>query len=129
VSSAGTLLPGVPPQQMAEVMAGGTRSVDRVGVSFGLVNVPVGLVLREPGTRGPLRRVRSRHLLPHRYKRVNQDAGEEVHCDDIVQRRRVDAGNYVIVTREEPEAVPIAAMSKSQLYDWRSSSTSPAGRR
>ena len=88
---------------------GTTESVPRAiwtgSVTFGLVNVPVGMysateeheVSFHQFERGTSSRIR--------YKRINEDTGEEVDYDDIVKGAEVGDGQYVIITPEELEAV------------------------
>lgn len=74
-------------------------------VSFGLVTIPVRLysatseqtVRFHQFERGTGSRIR--------YRRVNEDTGQEVDYGDIVKGYEVDDGRHVIVTPEELEAV------------------------
>lgn len=74
-------------------------------MTFGLVTVPVELhsATRDLSVRfhqfeqGTSSRIR--------YRRVNEDTGEEVDYDDIVKGYDVGGGEYVIVSREELESV------------------------
>jgi len=81
------------------------RSIWTGSVSFGLVNVPVGLysatqdhdVHFHQFEKGTSARIRNR--------RVNEETGEEVEYDDIVKGAEVDDGTYVQLTPEELESV------------------------
>jgi DNA end-binding protein Ku len=81
------------------------RSIWTGSLSFGLVNVPVKLysatheheVSFHQFERGTSARIR--------YKRVNEETGDEVEFDDIVKGAEIDDGRYVIITPEELESV------------------------
>jgi DNA end-binding protein Ku len=81
------------------------RSIWTGSLSFGLVNVPVKLysatheheVSFHQFERGTSSRIR--------YKRVNEDTGDEVDFDDIVKGAEIGDGKYVIITPEELESV------------------------
>lgn len=81
------------------------RSIWTGSLSFGLVNVPVGLhtatqdkaIAFHEFQRGTSARIR--------HKRVSQDTGEEVEFSDIVKGYEVGDGSYVLLEPEELEAV------------------------
>lgn len=81
------------------------RAIWTGALSFGLVNVPVGLysateeheVRFHQFQRGASSRIR--------YKRVNADTGREVDYTDIVKGADIGDGRYVVLTAEELEAV------------------------
>jgi DNA end-binding protein Ku len=81
------------------------RAIWTGSVSFGLVNVPVGLysatqdhdVHFHQFEKGTSSRVRN--------QRVNADTGEEVDYDDIVKGAEISDGDYVMLTQEELESV------------------------
>jgi DNA end-binding protein Ku len=81
------------------------RAIWTGAVSFGLVNVPVGLysatqeheVRFHQFEKGTSARIRNR--------RVNEETGEEVDYDDIVKGAEVGDGKYVQLTQEELESV------------------------
>jgi DNA end-binding protein Ku len=81
------------------------RAIWTGSLSFGLVNVPVGLyaAIQEHEVRfHQFQRGTSSRI---RYRRVNQDTGEEVPYEEIVKGAEVDGGQYVVLTREELEQV------------------------
>jgi len=81
------------------------RAIWTGSVSFGLVNVPVGLysatqdhdVHFHQFAKGTSSRIRN--------QRVNEDTGDEVDYDDIVKGAEVGDGDYVMLTPEELESV------------------------
>lgn len=81
------------------------RAIWTGSVSFGLVNVPVGLfsatedhdVHFHQFEKGTSSRVRN--------QRVNEDTGDEVAYSDVVKGAEVSDGGYVMLTQEELESV------------------------
>jgi DNA end-binding protein Ku len=81
------------------------RAIWTGSVSFGLVNVPVGLfsathdhdVHFHQFEKGTASRIRN--------ERVNEDTGDEVSYDDIVKGADIGEGEYVMLTQEELESV------------------------
>lgn len=90
------------------------RSIWTGALTFGLVNVPVGLysatsehdVSFNQFQRGTSDRIR--------YKRVNERTGEEVAFKDIVKGHDLGGGDYVIIEPEELEAI---APGRSRALD------------
>lgn len=90
------------------------RAIWTGSLSFGLVNVPVGLysatVDKSPHfnqfERGTSDRIR--------YRRVNERTGDEVDYADIVKGARVAGDQYVVVTPEELESI---APGRSRTID------------
>ena len=81
------------------------RAIWSGSVSFGLVNVPVGLysatedhdVHFHQFEKGTSSRIRN--------ERVNEDTGDEVDYKDIVKGAEISDGEYVMLTQEELESV------------------------
>ncbi len=81
------------------------RAIWTGSVSFGLVNVPVGLysatqdhdVHFHQFEKGTSSRIRN--------QRVNEDTGDEVEFKDVVKGAEVSDGEYVMLTQEELESV------------------------
>jgi DNA end-binding protein Ku len=94
------------------------RSIWSGSLAFGLVNVPVGLysathdltVRFHQFERGTSSRIR--------YRRVNEDTGEEVDYGDIVKGHDVGGGEYVIVTPEELEEVEPGRSRTIEITDF-----------
>lgn len=94
------------------------RSIWTGALSFGLVNVPVGLysateeheVRFHQFERGTSARIR--------YKRVNEDTGKEVAYHDIVKGADIGDGRYVVLTSEELEAVEPGKSRTIDLMDF-----------
>lgn len=88
------------------------RAIWKGSISFGLVNIPIGLF---PATRKEdisFRQLRAGDLSPIRYKRVAEADGEEVPWEKIVKGYEHEKGEFVIVTDEDFEkAIPEATQS------------------
>ena len=108
------------------------RAIWTGAVSFGLVNVPVGLysatedhdVHFHQFEKGTSARVRN--------QRVNEKTGDEVAYKDVVKGAELSDGGYVMITQEElsPSSPPRAARSTSPtssrpLRSTRSTTRSP----
>jgi DNA end-binding protein Ku len=74
-------------------------------VSFGLVNVPVGLYSATQDHEVHFHQFEKGTSSRIRNQRVNADTGEEVDYDDIVKGAEISDGDYVMLTPEELESV------------------------
>jgi DNA end-binding protein Ku len=94
------------------------RSIWTGSVSFGLVNVPVGLysatqdhdVHFHQFEKGTSSRIRN--------ERVNEDTGDEVAYGDIVKGAEVSDGGYVMLTQEELESVEPGRSRTIEISDF-----------
>jgi DNA end-binding protein Ku len=94
------------------------RAIWTGSVSFGLVNVPVGLfsatedhdVHFHQFEEGTSSRVRNR--------RVNEDTGDEVAYKDVVKGAEVGDGGYVMLTQDELESVEPGKSRTIDIYDF-----------
>jgi DNA end-binding protein Ku len=81
------------------------RAIWTGSVSFGLVNVPVGLYSATQDHEVHFHQFEKGTSSRIRYDRVNQDTGEEVAYEDIVKGAEIGDGEYVMLTQEELEKV------------------------
>ncbi len=99
---------GARPLQLSYFM----RAIWKGSISFGLVNIPIGLF---PATRKEdvsFRQLRADDLSPIRYKRVAEADGEEVPWEKIVKGYEHEKGEFVVVTDKDFEkAMPEATQS------------------
>ena len=88
------------------------RAIWKGSISFGLVNIPIGLY---PATRREdisFRQLREGDLSPIRYKRVAEADGEEVPWEKIVKGYEHEKGEFVIIDDKDFEkAMPEATQS------------------
>ncbi len=84
------------------------RAIWKGAISFGLVNIPVGLY---PATRATdeikFHLLRRKDLSPIKHKRVAEADGEEVPWEEIVKGYEYAAGHHVVLTPEDFERVKI----------------------
>lgn len=83
-------------------------------LSFGLVSVPVGLYTATADQTIHFNQLHKGTSNRVRYKKVDEDSGEELSTEDIVNGYPLGGGEYVVVTREEMAA---AAPGKSELIE------------
>jgi DNA end-binding protein Ku len=83
-------------------------------LSFGLVSVPVGLYTATEDQTIHFNQLHKGTSHRIRYKKVDEETGEEITSDDIVNGYPLGGGEYVVVTREE---MAEAAPGKSELIE------------
>jgi DNA end-binding protein Ku len=83
-------------------------------LSFGLVNVPVGLFSATADQTIHFNQLHKNTSHRVRYKKVDEETGEELSSEDIVNGYPLGGGEYVVVTREE---MAEAAPGKSELIE------------
>jgi DNA end-binding protein Ku len=81
------------------------RAIWTGSVSFGLVNVPVGLFSATQDHEVHFHQFEKGTSSRIRYERVNEDTGEEVPYKDIAKGAEISDGEYVMLTQEELESV------------------------
>lgn len=86
------------------------RAIWKGSISFGLVNIPVGLYsATRAGTNIKLRMLRAKDQSPIKYKRVAEADDKEVPWDEIVKGYEYEKGAFVVVTDEDFEKVNVAS--------------------
>jgi DNA end-binding protein Ku len=86
------------------------RAIWKGSISFGLVNIPVGLYsATRPGNEIKLRMLRDSDESPIKYKRVAEADGKEVEWEHIVKGFEYEKGEYVILTDKDFERVQVAS--------------------
>lgn len=94
------------------------RAIWSGSVAFGLVNVPVQLFSATQDLTVQFHQFERGTSSRIRYRRVNEDTGEEVDYDDIVKGHEIADGEYVIVTPEELEAVEPGRSRTIEITDF-----------
>ncbi len=74
-------------------------------ISFGLLNVPVSVHSAVKSVDLHFRMLDSRDNKPIRYERVNAETGKEVPWKDIIKAFEYQKGNYVVLEKEDFDAV------------------------
>jgi DNA end-binding protein Ku len=88
------------------------RTIWKGSISFGLVNIPIGLYPATRTERVSFRQLRESDLSPIRYKRVAEEDNEEVPWEHIVKGYEYEKGQFVVITDADFEkAMPEATQS------------------
>jgi DNA end-binding protein Ku len=94
------------------------RAIWKGSISFGLVNIPIGLY---PATRKEelrFRLLRKSDLSPVNYKRVAEKDGKEVPWDQIVKGYEYEKGKFVVLKEEDFERVDLEATQTVDIQDF-----------
>lgn len=91
------------------------RSIWKGSITFGLVNIPVGLYSAEKREETvSFHMLDRRNMARLRYKRVNEETGKEVPWDETVRGYEVEGGKHVVISDEDLER---ASPEKTQTVD------------
>jgi DNA end-binding protein Ku len=77
------------------------RAIWKGSISFGLVQIPVGLYSAEESDELSFTMLDKRDLSPIGYERVNKKSGKEVPWADIVKGYEYEPGEYVVLQKED----------------------------
>ena len=95
------------------------RTIWKGSISFGLVNIPVGLY---PATRSAnqvkFRMLRKSDHSPIRYKRVAETDEKEVAWEDIVKGYEYEKDNFVVLSEKDLERVKIASTQTVDIKEF-----------
>ena len=95
------------------------RAIWKGSISFGLVNIPVGLyTATKPGQEIKFRLLRKTHLSPVRYKRVAEEDGKEVAWEDIVKGYEYSKGEFVVLDEEDFAQVRIKSTQTVDIKEF-----------
>jgi len=94
------------------------RAIWTGSLSFGLVNVPVGLFTATEDRTIHFNQFQSGTADRIRQKRVNERTGDEVEYADVVKGYDLGGGDYVIVTPEELESVEPGRTRTIEITDF-----------
>jgi DNA end-binding protein Ku len=89
--------------------SGMPRPIWNGSISFGLVQIPVGLYPAEQQDELSLTMLDRNDMSPVGYDRINKKTGEKVDWKDIVKGYEYDKGQYVVVTDEDLKAANVEA--------------------
>ena len=86
------------------------RAIWKGAISFGLVNIPVGLYSAvRPANEIKLRMLRQGDSSPIKYKRVAEVDDKEVPWEEIVKGYEFEKGQFVVLTKEDFDKVNVAS--------------------
>jgi DNA end-binding protein Ku len=90
------------------------RSIWKGSITFGLVNIPVGLYSAEQREEVSFHQLDKRDMSRIRYKRVSESTGKEAPWDSIVRGYEYEEGKYVVLSDEDLKR---ASPEKTQTVD------------
>ncbi len=94
------------------------RAIWKGSISFGLVNIPIGLF---PATRREdvsFRQLRKKDLSPINYKRVAEVDQKEVPWEDIVKGYEYEKGEFVVITEADFKRANVEATQTVEITDF-----------
>jgi len=77
------------------------RAIWKGSISFGLVNIPVGLYAAETRNDISFKMLDRKTKSPIHYKRISEESGKEVPWDDTVRGYELESGKYVVLSDED----------------------------
>lgn len=96
----------------------GSRAFWSGSISFGLLQIPVGVYTAEIAHELSFRQLDRNDLSPIGYERVNKGTGKAVAWEDIVKGYEYEKGEYVVVTDEELKRANVEATQTIDLQDF-----------
>ena len=94
------------------------RAIWKGSISFGLVNIPVGLHSAESRDEIHFKLLDRRNMSPIRYKRVNEESGREVPWEETVRGYEFSDGKYVALTDEDLKRASPEATQSIDIIDF-----------
>jgi DNA end-binding protein Ku len=97
---------------------GSTRSIWSGSISFGLLQIPVGIYSAEARREISFRQLDKRDMSPIGYERINKTTREPVAWGDIVRGFEHEKGEFVVITDEELKSVNVEATQTIDIQDF-----------
>lgn len=94
------------------------RAIWKGSISFGLVNIPIGLYPASRREELSFRQLRKSDLSPINYKRVAEVDQKEVPWEDIVKGYEYEKGQFVVVTDEDFKRANVEATQTVDISDF-----------
>jgi DNA end-binding protein Ku len=94
------------------------RAIWKGSISFGLVNIPVGLYAAESRDEISFHMLDKRNMARVRYKRVNEENGHEVPWDETVRGYEFESGRYVVMSDEDLKRAAPEATQTIDITDF-----------
>ena len=95
------------------------RSLWKGSISFGLVNIPVGLFPAEARDEGvSFTQLDRRSMSPIGYRRYNKNTGDEVPWEEIARGYEYEAGRYVILDDDDFQRANVKASRTVEILDF-----------
>lgn len=94
------------------------RAIWKGSISFGLVNIPIGLYPASRREELSFRQLRKRDLSPINYRRVAEVDQKEVPWEEIVKGYEYEKGQFVVVTDEDFKRANVEATQTVEITDF-----------
>lgn len=94
------------------------RAIWKGSISFGLVNIPVGLYSAESRDEIHFKLLDRRNLSPIHYKRVNEESGREVPWEETARGYEFEEGRYVVLSDEDLKRAAPEATQTIDIVDF-----------
>lgn len=94
------------------------RSIWKGSITFGLVNIPVGLYSAETRDEIHFKMLDKKTMSPIHYKRVSEESNKEVDWNDIVRGYEFSPGKYVVLSDEDLKRAAPEATQTIDIVDF-----------
>ena len=94
------------------------RAIWKGSISFGLVNIPVGLYTAESREEICFKLLDKKTMSPIHYKRVSEESGKEVPWDETVRGYPLEGGKYVVLSDEDLKGAAPEATQTIDIVDF-----------
>ncbi|HET9211766.1 MAG TPA: Ku protein [Thermoanaerobaculia bacterium] len=94
------------------------RAIWKGSISFGLVNIPVGLYSAETRDEISFKLLDKKTMSPIHYKRVSEESGKEVPWEETVRGYELESGKYVVMSDEDLKRAAPEATQTIDIVDF-----------
>ena len=94
------------------------RAIWKGSISFGLVNIPVGLYTAETRDDITFKLLDKKTMSPIHYKRVSEESGKEVPWDETVRGYEFESGQYVVLSDQDLKNAAPEATQTIDIIDF-----------
>ena len=94
------------------------RAIWKGSISFGLVNIPVGLYTAESREEISFKLLDKKTMSPIHYKRVSEESGKEVPWEETVRGYELESGKYVVMSDEDLKRAAPEATQTIDIIDF-----------
>ncbi|HEY4593162.1 MAG TPA: Ku protein [Thermoanaerobaculia bacterium] len=94
------------------------RAIWKGSISFGLVNIPVGLYSAETRDEISFKLLDKKTMSPIHYKRVSEESGKEVPWEETTRGYEISPGQYVVMSDEDLKRAAPEATQTIDITDF-----------
>ncbi len=94
------------------------RAIWKGSISFGLVNIPVGLYTAEKSKELHFNLLDRRNLAPIHYQRINSKTGKEVRWEDTVRGFEYEPKHYLVLSDEDLKSANPASTQTVEIVEF-----------